>query len=308
MRVTAPVLAIERDTDIPQLQARSLDDIAGKRILVCSSDGVGDEVLFASVYRMALEAGAELVIECDPRLCLPLLRSVRCRVHPSDRTVLPHKVAARYHWAPEVDGWIEAKTLFGLLAGSVPGRAILEAQTAAAWLKGSPKWIDRLGDILDRDRINVGVVWANMADRQDRVPLYPSLDDWQPILDVPGVAFWSLQYGHGDDILAPPPPVNRVPGLNTTDDLDGVIALCSMLDVVIAPACSVVWIANAAGCREIWSPRPWPTRMCVEGFNYLPGFRSVKPSWRNKPGEDPMSRPWGPAMEAIAEKLKRRAG
>lgn len=304
-RIHAPVLPVERDTDIPQLTVNSLDDLAGKRVLVTASDGIGDEVLYSSVYALAQEIADELVIECDPRLCLTFNRSFGAFCHPFDRTLLADRAVQRYRWAPTVDGWIEGRALFMLVARSVLARLVLGERNRFGWLQPNPAKTAAIRPHLPAGNLNVGIVWADIADREDRRPLYPSMDDWQPLLATEGVAFWSLQYGYGDT-LTPPPGVSRIPGLNTMDDIDGVLAACALLDVVIAPACSVVWMAASVGA-QVWSPRPWPTRLCTEGRNDIAGFPMVRPSWRNRPGEDPMTQPWAPAIGAIAGALRARA-
>lgn len=305
MRISAPQLPIERVTDIPPLIIDSLEDLRGKRVLITASDGIGDEVLYSSVYALVAEVAAEIVIECDARLCLTFTRTFDAFCHPFDRTVLADRAIQRYRWAPAVDGWIEGRTLHRMIAGSLLARLALGRRNCDGWLRTSEAKRDAIRQHLDPARLNVGVVWADVSDREDRKPLYPSMDDWRPVLDVPGAALWSLQYGRGD-VLVPPPGVERTPGLDTTDDIDGVLAACALLDVVVAPACSVVWMASSVGA-EVWSPRPWPTRMCTEGRADIPGFPRLRPCWRNRPEQDVAGQPWAPVMGSIAKALGERA-
>jgi hypothetical protein len=39
---------------------------------------------------------------------------------------------------------------------------------------------------------------------------------------------------------------------------------------------------------------------------HIPGFPMIQPAWRNRMGEKPDDAPWGAAMKAIRDEIKRR--
>ena len=83
--------------------------LKNKRLLVTAEQGVGDELMFASMIpdlaRRAAEEGGSIVLECDPRLVPLFARSFPgVSVHASDMEKREGVVHAHYDWLKSMDG------------------------------------------------------------------------------------------------------------------------------------------------------------------------------------------------------------
>jgi hypothetical protein len=182
------------------------------RLLLIAEQGVGDEVLFASVLPDALSRAREVIFECDSRLVSIFQRSfprLKC---------IPRKVESIDDSLPR---WNEYKAdAFLLLAdlpmlfrrdiGHFPGKPYLKA------LPGTP--IDR-----------IGISWRG---RQGEY----GVNDFQ--IESP----LSLQYDlrWDEDI--------EVPNIDLRNDLEGVFTLCSTLKRIVTVSTSVAHMAASIGC------------------------------------------------------------
>jgi ADP-heptose:LPS heptosyltransferase len=128
----------------------------------------------------------------------------------------------------------------------------------------------------------VGLSWAS-----HRVGLGDSKSipaaDLLPLLEA-GHSFWSLQYGDHSQGLALLKEAGHelygIDGLDLTNDLDGVAALISALDVVVTCSNTVAHLSGALGKRTIL---------------LAPGERFVLWYW----GLEGDRTPWYPAMEIL---------
>ena len=126
-------------------------------------------------------------------------------------------------------------------------------------------------------------MWKSLKVDSARFRFYSPFDDWAPILTTPGLRFVNLQYGDstaeleearrrfGVDIWNPP-------GLDLKDDLDGVAALSSVLDLVIGPANAATNLSAACGAPTwlVSTPGAWP-RLGSERYPWYPSVRVFTP-------------------------------
>ena len=245
----------------------------GGSLLVSGEQGIGDEVLFASVMPDALAAAGHCVFECEPRLVPLFARSfpavtVVARSDPPDpRTVAPDVVAR-------------------LPAGDLPRlfrKRFSDFPRSERFLTPDP---DRVAGLRARLRSlgpgpYVGLAWRTLRPTVARSEWYADLARWAPVLDVPGVTFVSLQASLPD--TAAPLAVDTVGAsiktlreLDLLRDLDGCAALIAALDLVIAHPCSIPALAGALGQRT-WL------------------LLSAAPNWRWFRDRD--DSPWFPSLE-----------
>lgn len=275
-------------------------DLRGKRLLVCAEQGVGDEVLFTSHLQEAVRAAREVILECDARVVSLFQRSFpKAWVHPYRRGKLNGRPIQKYDWIPAYrrpDTFAEAGRLFAQYH-----RSVAEADEGAhAWLRPDPvrvaemrAWLDRLGP-----GPKIGVAWQSMKMTPFRRPHYPGLSGIRPLLREPGAKFIALQYGKGwqDELKESGHAVEVLEELDTTDDLEGVTALVSQLDLIIAPSSTLVWIACGTG-RPIWMLYNHPIFLNL-GLDRFPGF----PTLRGFP--KPLLDPWDEAVDRTRAALR----
>ncbi|TWB43686.1 tetratricopeptide repeat protein [Nitrospirillum pindoramense] len=251
------------------------EGLAGKRLLVWGEQGLGDEILFASLLpdlhqRVAAEGG-QLVVECAPRLVGLFGRA------------LPGVVVRSPTSAPGAPTLSDMD--FHLPMGSLPG---LLRPRLADWQGGAPfltprddlaaLWRSRLAPL--GPGLRVGISWRSGIRRGDRDGAYTTLADYAPVLTLPGLIPVTLQYSAPEEEVRPVEralgvTLHRWPDLDLREDMEGVAALMAGLDLVITAPTAVGELAAALGvpCWRLgtdhdWSmlgtgARPWFNAMAV---------------------------------------------
>jgi tetratricopeptide (TPR) repeat protein len=268
-------------------------DLRGKRLLVCAEQGVGDELLFTAHLREAVRGADKVILECDARVVSLFQRSFpETWVHSYKRGNLNGRPVQKYDWIPRdlrPDVFVEAGRLFAQYH-----RSVAEADAGAhAWLQPDParveemrSWLDRLGP-----GPKIGVAWQSMKMTPLRRPHYPGLSKLGPLLTEPGARFVALQYGTGwrAELKESGHEVEVLDELDTTDDLEGVTALVSQLDLIIAPSSTLVWIACGTG-RPMWMLYNHPIFLNL-GLDRFPGFPTLRGFSK------PLLEPWDDAVD-----------
>jgi tetratricopeptide (TPR) repeat protein len=273
----------------------------GQRLLVWREQGLGDEILFASMYRDLLARGVDAVFECDPRLTGLLSRAL-----PDGVTVRGETVDARGRETlvqPDCARHIPAGSLSRLLRGRVadfpsqaPG-ADFPSQAPSAdfppqapWLAPDPVLAARLRERLEAacgDRLRVGLAWRSGLMTAERAAAYLRLSDYAPLFELSGVAWVNLQYGDCAAEIAAAEArfgvrIETWPDLDLKNDLESAAALTAGLDLVITPAVSVGEIAAALGV-PVWrlGARDW-TQLGTDARPWTPALRVFSPQTGEK--------------------------
>ncbi|MBM3512877.1 MAG: tetratricopeptide repeat protein [Alphaproteobacteria bacterium] len=272
------------------------EDLRGASLLVIGDQGLGDQILCASLMPFMIERGVKLVVECEPRLASLFARSFRgARV-----------IAAGKPPSPETQSReISAKADFVDLAETLI-RHPKAFMRHAGYLKADPVRTAALRDLWRRKaggRKLIGITWSSA-----RVRLGPSKSsklatDWAPILKVPGALFVSLQYGRSDGDLAEAAQagfaVERDDSIDVTRDIDGLAALISAMDMVVSVSNSTVHLAGALNV-PVWTLVPaGPGRLWYwfEGRTDSPWYPSMRLFRQAKYGT------WKPLMAEVAANL-----
>jgi hypothetical protein len=181
------------------------------RLLVIGEQGIGDEILFASALPEAMVRCYNVIYCCDGRLVDPLARSL-----PGLRTKSRY-VDVRDDLLSGYDAFIPAADLFALF------RNRKSDFPRKPFLKPDPNRVREFEEYRGR----TGISWSGRHGHVD--PLKFGLSS--PV---------SLQYDKfHDDIDAP--------NIDLRNDIEGVIALCSVLGQVVTVPTSVWHFAAAVG-------------------------------------------------------------
>ena len=235
----------EPKRDFPQ-SPWSGEPVAGKTILVCAEQGVGDEVLYAGMVPDLIEAGAHVVLECERRL-VPLFE----RSFPDVACVVKRDTPAPQTQVPDIDYHVAAGSLGRWLRPdleSFPGRA--------SYLAADPARRDAL-----RKKYTVGgglVVGVAWISRNKRIGSQKSmtLGDLAPLAVPPGITLVDLQYGDTEAerrAFAERTGVTLVHdgGIDQMKDLDAFAAQVAAMDLVISVSNTTVHMAGALGV-PVW--------------------------------------------------------
>jgi tetratricopeptide (TPR) repeat protein len=256
------------------------EPLAGKRLLICAEEGVGDEILYASIYHDVMAAGAELVVECDARL-LPVLRRAfpEALVHPYARAGDGFRPVQKYDWLPKdhpVDYAIDAGSL------ALHFRRTLGDFAGEPYLKADPERVRTVRETMGRkgDGLKVALAWRSRNRTAFRDIHYTALSDWLPVLREPGIDVFSIQYGDGweEEIEALSKETgfgpHILPDLDLTDDFDDILAIVSAADILICPSSALGWVGGALG-KPTWLFHPVPL-FVQYGTDHFPGFPSIR--------------------------------
>jgi Flp pilus assembly protein TadD/ADP-heptose:LPS heptosyltransferase len=220
------------------------EPVAGKTVVVCQDEGVGDAIQFSRYVPMLAARGARVMLVVNQELC-PLLSRLSGVSH-----CLPKKQGMV---VPPFDFHIAIDSLplaFGTRLDSIPfGKDYLPAPEAHR----VQAWEDRLGR---RERLRVGLVWSgnprHANDRNRSVPLRLL----SGILDV-DATFVSLQKNpRAQDAETLRQRRDIVDHTAELTDFAETAALVSCLDLVITVDTSVAHLAGALG-RPTWVLLPY---------------------------------------------------
>jgi hypothetical protein len=156
----------------------------------------------------------------------------------------------------------EGQAVAHVAAGSLPG--LLRGHLAdfagpAGYLRAREDqvapWRRRLADLdgAGPRTLKVGLCWRSGLDVESRAGRQSDLADWAPLLALPGVTAVTLMYGDTTaeraalGLLAP----HHFPALDQRDDLEGLAALLSSLDLVVTAPTATGELAGALGV-PVW--------------------------------------------------------
>ena len=269
--------------------------VAGKRLLVWSEQGVGDQIMFASAIPDLLDQGAECVVEADQRLELLFRRSF------GGIQFLAHKTAtdsdiAQFAIDYQVPLGSLCRWLRPGLASFPSRRSFLRADAAqvSAYRTRYRQWFG--------DRLIVGISWLGGTGAVRRVRSI-ALIEWSAILRQPDLGFVNLQYG---DCSAELTAVKEAIGVevaqdHTVDplkDLDAFAAQTAAMDLVISVDNSTVHMAGALDV-PVWIMLPAvPDWRWLLGRLDSPWYASARLFRQETRGD------WAPVIATVAQELE----
>lgn len=226
-----------RKTPWPQWQGENL---AGKAILIWGEQGVGDQILYASMLPDVIAKAMACIVECEARL-QPLFE----RAFPGVRVISASDPADPIS-SMQIDVQSSSLDLGRWLRPSFrhfPARQSYLAPDPARVAAFREKY----ASLRDGGRRLVGISWRSKslgAGEEKTVPL----SAWKPILEMPGVAFVSVQYGDvAADLTEAKSHIHVDPEVNSLKDLDTFAAQLAALDLVISVSNTAVHVAGSIG-------------------------------------------------------------
>ena len=219
-----------------------------RRLLLWSEQGIGDQILYASMIPELVNSALRITAEVDPRLAALFRRSL------TGVSVVPRQDPGLI--AP---GQYDCQSpLAGLGRWLRPGLDAFPRD--GGYLKAEPERANAFGSRLSAFGAGrrVGLSWSSanpeFGDRKSTV-----LVAWTPLLRVPGISFIDLQYG---DTARERAALEReglqIAHLDDVDlyqDVDGLAALCAACDLVITVSNVTAHVAGALG-KPVWLLAP----------------------------------------------------
>ena len=209
-----------------------------KRPLIWCEQGIGDQLLYASLIEALAKEVDEVTVMVDLRLTNLLQRG--CKADNVKFLTHNSRVKMSKH-----DSHIPIASLGKYFINSV--RDIVP-YTWHSYVKADPERVARLRKEygLKEDDIVVGLSWTSTAPVIGPHKSVP-LADFKHILDEPGVKFINLQYGQAQEEGRDFHPSLITTHVDTFFDLENVAALMEICNVIISPSCATVHLAGAMG-------------------------------------------------------------
>lgn len=283
-----------RDSALPRWDGSPL---AGRTLLVYREQGLGDEIMLASLFGELIAAAGHCIIECDPKLQPLFARSFAgATVFASlpDRE-LPAALAGR-----KIDVEIPAGTLPRFFR-----RRLSDFPRHAAYLRAEEvriaHWREQLANL--GPGLKVGLSWTGGVRKTRRALRSIALERWLPLLRLPAAHFVSLQYtpeAAGEVARLQAQHAVRIHHWDEAiSDYDETAALVCALDLVLSVCTSVVHLCGALGQRA-WVLAPYSPewRYGLQGQT-MPWYPSVRILRQPTFGE------WEPVLEEAAMGLRR---
>ncbi len=246
------------------------EDLAGKTILLHHEQGFGDTIQFMRYAPLVAARGARVVLEVQPGLAR-LAATLKG----------PAQVVAAGEALPPFDFHCPLLSLperFGTDLASIPVNLpyfALEAKAVARWHR----------EIGDQPALKVGLVWAGNANHQNQSQRSLDLERLVPLLELPGISWFSLQVGERAGDLARLPTGAIVDLSRGLTDFAETAAAIADLDLVIAIDTSVVHLAGALG-RPVWAMLAFaPDWRWLLGREDSPWYPSVRLFRQPRPGD-----------------------
>ncbi|HVU21673.1 MAG TPA: tetratricopeptide repeat protein [Rhizomicrobium sp.] len=223
-----------------------------QRLLVTAEQGVGDQVMFASIIpelmdRAAREDGS-VILECEPRLVTLFARSFpSVAVKAWDAQTQGGIPRTHYGWLKSAGGatcFIETGTLPRYLRHSIQSfpnpHAYLTAEAGE-----TARWRSKFGRA-------IGICWRSGKTGGERALQYAPLEAWAAFVRNILGTIVSVQYDATADEIAQLESLSGrkilVPqNIDQKNELDRACALLSSLDAVVSAPTAVSWLAAAAG-------------------------------------------------------------
>ena len=244
--------------------------LKNKRLLVTAEQGVGDELMLASMIpdlvRRAAQEGGSILLECDARLVPLFARSFPdVAVHASNTEKRDGVVHAHYGWLKAAGGAnlsVEMGTLPRYLRDDIAkfpqSHAYLDADEIEIL-----DWTRSFNDI--EDGPYVGICWRSGKMTNGRASQFAPLEAWADFLrDLPATPVCAQYDATKAEIERLGELSGReiiVPGdIDQKNELDRACAMISALDAVVSAPTAVAWLwspswGTLSALRALWRQR-----------------------------------------------------
>ncbi|MBT3306747.1 MAG: tetratricopeptide repeat protein, partial [Alphaproteobacteria bacterium] len=254
----------------------------GKTILLNCEQGFGDSIQFVRYAQTIAEMNGTVIVKCPPQL-----RTLFETVPGVDRVVTR----------------LNRSVLFDVEASlpSLPKLLATDLDTIPAGVPYFTAPTDDTGTLNADDKLKVGIVWAgNPAHKNDQNRSI-GLNVLAPLLNVEGIAFFSLQVGEGSqDIERFGLSQNIVDLGQDLGDFAATAKVLEALDLIISVDTSVVHLAGALG-KPVWTLLPFvPDWRWLLKRDDSPWYPSMRLFRQQSPGD------WQGVIESVETALRQR--
>ncbi len=217
------------------------------KFLILREQGVGDEILYGSMYGDLLKNIENITIECDARLLSLFKRSL-----PAYRKSFVElgSISNDHHKLEEID--------FVLYAGSLGKyyRNNITNFTTKPYFKVDEKRYLEIKNILSeyKNKYNIGISWKSFNNRYSSDKSL-ALDDFKNVFKLPNCNIFNLQYGDVENEInnfnSKKNKLLNLKNLDLYNDFEGIASLLKSLDIFITISNSTAHLAGSLGVKTL---------------------------------------------------------
>ncbi len=261
--------------------------LLGKTLLLHAEQGLGDTLQFIRYAAIATQSGGRVIFTCHR----PLIRLLSMLPGIADFIPLGLPLPAFDVYAP----LLSLPAILGTTLETVPHSVPYISPPASDWqLPIAPPFSNA-----DPHLLKVGIVWSggNLYKQNYRRSL--SLKQFEPVLEVPNIALYSLQKGIPQIEIAELGWESRLQDLSDhLSDMADTATAIAQLDLVITVDTSVAHLAGALG-KPVWlllsHVADW---RWISDRDDTPWYPTMRLFRQHQPGD------WQPLMQRVAGELK----
>lgn len=205
----------------------------GKKILVASEQGIGDQILHAQMLREILDAGMEVHMTCTPKIVNMMSRSLpQVHFYPANEGI-PQEIR------DQMDFKAELLDLGKYLRGDIG-----DFKEPFYFLTPDPDLLQHFQQKYRQfgDQLKIGIAWKSSSKSVGDLKS-TRLVQWKDILSIPGAQFINIQYGEIqtdlDELKAETGLEIYVDDFDPFADVEKAVAQIAALDMVVS-------VSNAA--------------------------------------------------------------
>ena len=223
-------------------------DLTGRTILLHAEQGLGDTIQFIRYVAIVAQRGGRIVLTCHQ----PLMRLLSTVSGADERVPLGYPV-------PHFDVYAPLMSLPGIVGTTletVPAQIPYLSPPTESHIKlALPQGLENASKQSNQSHpqpLKVGIVWSGGHLYKKNQSRSCPLSHFQPLLQLPDLAFYSLQKGIAQTNLAELGWESQVQDLSSQlGDLADTAAAIAQLDLVITVDTSIAHLAGAIG-KPVW--------------------------------------------------------
>ena len=251
-----------------------------KILLLQNEQGFGDNIMFIRYASLFVEMGARVIVRTMPEL-INLFASVDGveAVYSEEEAIPVHD-----YYLPLLSAPFYFKTVLETIPRVFPYLQV----------KHQPLELS-----LDQERLKIGLVWSSSRTNKDFNNKYIGLSNFKSLLDIPNIAWYSLQVGEDALEIKKQGLEDNIVDLSSyLIDFSATANIIQELDLVITMDTAVAHLCGALH-KEAWVlvPKPADWRWMQDG-DKTPWYESLILFRQEEKGD------WALPIEAIKKRLK----
>jgi tetratricopeptide (TPR) repeat protein len=225
--------------DHPRWEGSPLD---GRSILLYAEQGLGDTLQFIRYAPLVAGLGGRVLVEVQSAALADLVSQVA----GVSRVLLAGETPPAFDLQASL---LELPAIFGTELGSIPAEVPYLRVNAERSAESQPQ-------VGSDGSFKVGVVWGGNPAHNNDAKRSIALEKLSPLAGVPGVSFYSLQFGGGEQEAERVSPLRLKSLSQGVRDFSDTAALAARLDLILTVDTSVAHLCGALGL-PVWVLLPF---------------------------------------------------